>query len=112
MADADAPKPQTTLPMRWLLIAWLAALSTSAAAQQAAVSDPSASSSEAIVVMEEPLQGDHWTYDTRDEITGKTKDTRVLTVTDVTPEAIAVRYSVSGTDRGGTLVFDHAWNVK
>jgi hypothetical protein len=76
---------------------------------------PSPSSPEVsatIVTMEEPLQGDHWTFDTRDEITGKSKETRALTVTDVTPKEIAVCYSVAGTDRSGMLVFDRAWNVK
>jgi hypothetical protein len=117
MADGDPlqqARPQAASPIRWLLIVWFGALSTGAAAQQAAVSDPgtSAEPSAAIVAMEEPLQGDHWTYDTRDEITGKIKETRVLTVTDVTPTEIAVRYSITGTDRSGMLVCDRTWNVK
>jgi hypothetical protein len=106
---------QAALPIRWLLMACLGALSTGAAAQQAGGSGPSAPSPEApaaIVAMEQPLQGDHWTYDTRDEITGKIKETRVFTVTDATPKEIAVRFAVTGTDRSGTLVFDRAWNVK
>jgi hypothetical protein len=124
MAESNARRrnlphrPQTPSAIRRLLITsttWLGVLSTSAAAQQADVPGSSSSSTDTsvtIVAMKEPLQGDHWTFDIRDEITGKIKETRVLTVTDVTPKEIAVRYSISGTDRSGMLVFDRAWNVK
>ena len=70
------------------LIAVFAA--SGATAQQSppqAETPPSSSSTapKAVVAMEEPLPGDYWTYEIRDEITGTISATRNNVVTEVTP---------------------------
>lgn len=61
--------------------------------------------------MEEPLMGDHWTYEARDEITGDIKSTFVHTVTDVTPTDVSIRMSVLGNANTGYFNFDRSWNL-
>jgi hypothetical protein len=61
--------------------------------------------------MEEPQPGDHWTYEARDEITGKVTATRENTVTEVTPTEISVRHKTLGTNNEGLSVYDRSWNV-
>ena len=46
--------------------------------------------------MEQPLLGDRWTYEVRDEITGNLKFTSTHLITDVTPSEISVRVEVLG----------------
>lgn len=62
--------------------------------------------------MEQPLLGDHWTYEARDEITGNLKYTTTNLVTDITPTEVSVRTENLGSPGIGTLVYDHSWNVK
>ena len=71
----------------------------------------SAAPSGAVVPMEEPQPGDHWTYQVRDEITGKVSATRENVVTEVTPKTISVRINTVGTSNEGFNVFDHSWNL-
>lgn len=72
----------------------------------------SAQPAKAVVPMEEPLPGDHWTYEIRDEITGKLTATRENVVTEVTPTAISVRFTRVGTNNEqGFTVYDRSWNV-
>ena len=71
----------------------------------------SAQSAKAIVPMEEPRPGDRWTYEIRDEITGKITATRENVVTEVTPTAISVRFKKLGTNEEGFTVYDRSWNV-
>jgi hypothetical protein len=72
----------------------------------------SAPPAKAVVPMEEPLPGDHWTYEIRDEITGKLTATRENVITEVTPTAISVRFSrVGGNNEQGFTVYDRSWNV-
>jgi hypothetical protein len=54
--------------------------------------------------------GDHWTFDTRDEITGLPRDTYTRAVTDLSPAEIVVRQSVRGKNGFSILVFDHTWD--
>jgi hypothetical protein len=73
-----------------------------------ALAQQSPSDSEA---MEEALPGDHWTYETRDEITGEVKGTFTNVVMEVTPTAISVRTGMLGNPNSGQLIFDRSWNV-
>ena len=89
----------------------------SAWAQQAPppTAAPSASASaqpaKEVVPMEEPRPGDRWTYEIRDEITGKITATRENVVTEVTPTAISVRFKKLGANDEGFTVYDRSWNV-
>jgi hypothetical protein len=65
----------------------------------------------AVVPMEEPQPGDHWTYEVRDEITGTIKATRQNVVTEVTPKEISTRVDTLGKSAPGQIVFDRSWNV-
>jgi hypothetical protein len=62
--------------------------------------------------MEQPLVGDHWTYEIHDEITGALKFTTVNTVTDVSPADVTVRTENVGNPGFGYVIYDHSWNVK
>lgn len=75
---------------------------------------PSATAAESpktVVTMEEPLPGDHWTYEMRDEIEGTIIATRTNTVTEVTPAEISTRFKTAGNAVGGQVIFDHSWNI-
>jgi hypothetical protein len=76
-------------------------------------SPASAQPAKAVVPMEEPLPGDHWTYEIRDEITGKLTATRENVITEVTPTAISVRFDGidANTNEHGFTVYDRSWNV-
>lgn len=94
-------------------------VATSALAQQpsAPATTPSAaetSTAKAVVPMEEPLPGDHWTYDIRDEITGRITATREHAVTEVTPTQISIRSRKLGATNNkedGFAVYDRSWNL-
>jgi hypothetical protein len=60
--------------------------------------------------MEEPMPGDNWTYEIRDEILGTVKFTRTSVVTEVTPKEISTRFTVSGNNNSGSVIFDRLWN--
>ena len=55
--------------------------------------------------------GDHWTYDEKDEISGTIRQTRTDMVTDVSKNEITVRYDVANTNRSGSIIYDHSWNI-
>jgi DUF3108-like len=93
-------------------------VATIASAQQA--SSPATTSGEAlspaaqaVVPMEEPLTGDHWTYEIKDEITGKITSTREHVVTEVTPTTIGVRFRKAGGNNSEETfaVYDRSWNM-
>ena len=63
------------------------------------------------VTMEQPLPGDHWTYDIQDEILGTVKATRTTAITEVTAAEISTRVSLLGNPNSGSAVFDRSWNV-
>ncbi len=67
--------------------------------------------SKAVISMEEPLVGDHWTYDVRDEITGTITATRTNVVTEVTAKDISTRVDIVGKPEPGQIVYDRSWNV-
>lgn len=91
-------------------------VATNASAQQAsapaaAASETQGGTKQAVVAMEEPRPGDHWTYEIRDEITGKVARTRENVVTEVTPTEISIRFKILGTSNEGLAVYDHDWNI-
>ncbi|MDR3468102.1 MAG: hypothetical protein P4M07_19385 [Xanthobacteraceae bacterium] len=55
--------------------------------------------------------GDHWTIETKDEISGEIKDARKVVVTETSAGEIAVRSDVPGTGRSANLVYDRSWNL-
>ena len=77
----------------------------------AALSSPAALQSSAAISMEEPLPGDHWTYEVRDEIIGTISATRQNIVTDVTPMQVNTRVETVGKPNAGNIVFDRSWNM-
>jgi len=94
----------------------LCLLATSASAQSAptpaaAPSAIQAQTAQAVVAMEEPSPGDHWTYEIRDEITGEVARTRENVITEVTPTEISVRFRILKTGNVGLSVYDHSWNI-
>ena len=77
----------------------LLTLNTIALAQPAApATDNNAAvpATEQPTLMEQPLLGDRWTYEVRDEITGNLKFTSTQLVTDVTPSEISIRIETLG----------------
>jgi hypothetical protein len=96
------------------LAIWLGA--TSAWAQQTApattpAEEAAQTRAKAVVLMEEPQPGDHWTYEVRDEITGNNTKTRENAVTEVTPKEISMRFKIVGTPEEGFNVYDRSWNL-
>ena len=71
----------------------------------------SAASPKAVVTMEEPLPGDRWIYEMRDEIEGTVSGTRTSTVTEVTPREISTRFKNAGNGAQGQVIFDRSWNI-
>jgi hypothetical protein len=65
-----------------------------------------------VAAMEEPQPGDYWTFESRDEITGKLTSPRTTTVTEVTPTEISVRVSAPAGSDLGFSVYDRSWNRK
>jgi hypothetical protein len=105
--------------LRCAILTMISLVAGSALAQQAApptettVPSPSATTQQtkAAVSMEEPQPGDHWTHETRDEITGKISETRENVVTEVTPKSVSMRFKVVGTSNEGFNVYDRSWNL-
>jgi hypothetical protein len=105
--------------LRYAVFAAIGVATSSAWAQQAPVpaettapSTPSpVQTPKAVVSMEEPQPGDHWTYEIRDEITGKISGTRENVVTEVTPKNISMRFIISATSNEGFDLFDRSWNL-
>jgi hypothetical protein len=78
----------------------------------APVSPAASTPQKAVAPMEEPLPGDHWTYEVRDEIAGTVTSIRQNVVTEVTPKEVTVRYSNVGTSNNdGLNIYDRSWNV-
>jgi DUF3108-like len=65
-----------------------------------------------IISMEEPMPGDFWTYEVRDEISGTVKAVRNNLVTEVTATEISVRFNIQGKPQNGFNVYDRSWNLK
>jgi hypothetical protein len=106
--------------LRYAVLALVGVVASSALAQQAppqaGTPSPSSSSAsvqpaQAVISMEDPLPGDHWTYEVRDEITGKITATRANIVTEVTPTEISTRFEILGTSNQGLNIYDRSWNL-
>lgn len=54
--------------------------------------------------------GDFWTYDTKDEITGKTTGTYTGTVSEITSGEIVTHLTFRASNGTGLVAFDHQWN--
>jgi hypothetical protein len=106
--------------LRCALLASLGLLATagSLSAQTTPVESPPAASSRAVETpssvepMEDAQTGDHWTYETRDDITGDVKSTVTNTVTDVSASEISIRIAVLGNPNFGYVTYDRSWNLE
>ncbi len=61
--------------------------------------------------VQQPVPGDHWTYDVTDDISGTLKSTRTTMITDVSKDEITVRFSVAGNGNSGNIIYDRLWDV-
>src|SRR4051812_43877385 len=102
--------------LRYAVLGMLGLTTSTAWAQQTPpaetttpASTPTAS---AVIAMEEPKQGDFWTYEMRDEISGKVKEVRTNLVTEVTTTEISMRFEVKDSSTEGHNVYDRSWNLK
>ena len=95
--------------IRCAILGVISLIASNAFAQQAtpAATEPS----KAVVAMEEPQPGDHWTYQVRVEITGKTGGTREQVITDVTPKSVSLRIKTVETSKENFNVYDRSWNM-
>jgi hypothetical protein len=75
----------------------------------AAASAPDTSESP---TMEQPMVGDRWTYEVRDEVTGTLRNTNTETITDVTSTEISTRTETVGASGLSFFVYDNLWNQK
>jgi hypothetical protein len=99
--------------LRYAVLGMIGLVASSAWAQQAppAEAPASAQPAKAVIPMEDPQPGDHWTYEVRDEITGTIIATRANVVTEVTPTEISVGFKIQGTPNEGLNVYDRSWNL-
>ncbi len=103
--------------LRYAVLGVISVIAGSACAQSAPPASPPSSSAvtiespKPVVAMEEPKPGDHWTFETHDEITGKISATRENVVTEVTPTNISVRVTIVGKPNDGLNVYDRSWNL-
>jgi hypothetical protein len=100
--------------LRCAVLGVMGLVATGAWAQQAPqpvpVAPAASSPPKAVVPMEEPQPGDHWTYEVRDEITGVISPANTVVVTDVTAAEIRGRTKVAGVE--SLNVYDRSWNLK
>lgn len=91
----------------------LCLLANSASAQQASPPAAEPRTAQTVTKMEEPLPGDRWVYELRDEITGKVTATREYVVTEITPTSIGVRAKNLGGNKSDEIfaVHDRSWAV-
>jgi hypothetical protein len=91
----------------------LCILATSASAQQASAPAAEPSKAQTVTRMEEPLPGDRWVYEIRDEITGKVTASREYVVTEITPTSIGVRAKNLRGNKSEEIfaVYDRSWAV-
>jgi hypothetical protein len=100
--------------LRYAVLGLIGLVTGSAWAQQPAPMEAPASAavpSKAVIRMEQPMAGDHWTYEVRDEIAGTITATRTNVVTEVTPKDITTRVDTVGKPEPGQIVYDRSWNV-
>jgi hypothetical protein len=102
--------------LRYAVLGMIGLVASNAWAQQAPpqAGVPAAASVQPpkdVVPMAEPQPGDYWTYEIRDEISGKISGSRTNVVTEVTPTIISVRYKIEDTSKEGFNVYDRSWNL-
>jgi hypothetical protein len=100
---------------RYVMMGVICLLAGSVPAQAASDTPPPAlapTAAKPVVSMEEPLPGDFWTYEVRDEISGTVKAVRNDMVTEVTATEISVRFNIQGKSDEGLNVYDRSWNLK
>ncbi|MCK1389732.1 DUF3108 domain-containing protein [Bradyrhizobium sp. 1] len=95
-----------------MALACVLAVSTSARAAGDAPATPAPVAAKPAIAMEEPRQGDFWTYEVHDEISGKVSAVRKHLVTEVSPTDISIRVTTEGKESEGLVVYDRSWNVK
>jgi hypothetical protein len=99
--------------LRYVALGMIGLVGGGAWAQQPtpAASPAAVQPSESIIRMEEPMPGDHWTYEVRDEIAGTITTSRTNIVTEVTPKDISTRVDTVDKPDPGQIVYDRSWNV-
>jgi hypothetical protein len=101
------------LMFRYAIVGTICLLAGSAWAQSPSETTPPApAAAKPVIAMEEPLPGDFWNFEVRDEINGTVSATLNNVITEVSPTEISVRYRTVGKDATGLAVFDRSWNVK
>ena len=90
----------------------LAAGTSVRAAGDAPAASTAPAAAKPVTAMEQPLQGDFWIYEVRDEIIGKVSAIRKHIVTEVSPTEISIRVTTEGKDSQGLIVYDRSWNIK
>jgi hypothetical protein len=81
------------------------------AALAAAAAWPLAVAAQSPGQSDDPIRvGDHWTFDTKDEITGNPIETYTHVVTEISPNEIVVSSSVRAKTGSSLVVYDHDWN--
>jgi hypothetical protein len=87
------------------------AIAQESGASHSAPAGTAAAAETAPATVPQPTPGDRWTYDVTDDISGKLQLTRTDMITDVSKDAITVRFDVAGTGGSGTIVYDRAWDI-
>jgi hypothetical protein len=92
---------------------FLLALPTLALTQTAPEAPPPAApaAAEPSDSIEQPMVGDHWTYEFYDEISGQLKNSSTFTITDISKDEIALRVETPGFPVN-FVVYDRGWNTK
>jgi hypothetical protein len=98
---------------RYATVGMVCLLAGAARAQSPTPSAAAIVAAKPVIAMEQPLPGDFWTYEVRDDISGKIGAARSYVVTEVTATEISIRSSVVGKDGSeGFSIFDKSWNLK
>jgi len=101
--------------LRYAVLGMIGIAASTAWAQQTppidAAPPASTQASNAVVAMEEPLPGDRWTYETRDEIAGTVRASSTTIVTEVTAKEIGTRIDTLGKSTRGQIIYDRSWNI-
>lgn len=106
--------PEALMLRRHILAMTGLLFSASVLSAQTPPSQPSpavSTESSAVTSMEDPQIGDHWTYETRDDVTGEIKSTITLTISDLTPTEFAVRMEVDGKPDDRNHTFSRSWDT-
>lgn len=111
MTGTNAMRRAAMLVFAGVQIAALQAAAPPASAQPAGAAPAAATPDKPPVTMEAPTPGDHWVFESRDEILGTVTATRQSTITDVTAKDITVRLTNNGQPEGNNFIYDRSWNL-